>query len=141
MPGYGPAPKVTSRRNRAPKVRGDWVVLDRVPGPVPELPVEGAPQHGWSGPAVRAWRSWWSGPASVMWDESDYESVEMLLRMVHEYWEKPSATAFDAIRLARETLGIGPKGRQDRRWLLPEEKALGLAPVEAAKVIPILAGD
>jgi predicted GH43/DUF377 family glycosyl hydrolase len=74
-----------------------------------------------------------------MWSPGDLGSVRMLLRMVHDYYEKPSTQAASAIRMQKDTLGIGAKGRQDRRWLLPEEKALGLAPVEAAKVIPLVA--
>lgn len=84
---------------------------------------------------------WWSHPTAAMWDDADYGSVAILLKLVHELWEDGSPTAANAVRVMKDTLGIGAKGRQDRRWLLPEEKALGLAPVEAAKVIPLLAGE
>lgn len=66
---------------------------------------------------------------AAMWDEADRGSVEMLLRLVDAWWRgdpKPAAAA--EIRQVRDSLGLSPKGRQDRRWLLPEEDEAGVTP-------------
>lgn len=55
------------------------------------------------------------------WSEADRDSVEMLMRMVDEFWREPTAAMTAQIRMLKDTLGLTPKGRQDRRWLLPEE--------------------
>ena len=55
-----------------------------------------------------------------MWDETDISNLEMLLLMIDEWWSNPTAAAFAQIRQMKDSLGLTPKGRQDRRWRLPE---------------------
>jgi len=56
-----------------------------------------------------------------MWDEGDYELVDMLLKMVHEWWENGPTTQQNACRVTMDTLGLSEKGRRDLRWRLPGE--------------------
>lgn len=129
MAGRGRAPKHPSqRRNRAQPQRGEWVVLPeshdvkRPPLPKPY------PKGGFSEAAKREWESWWSSPVAVMWDESDVGLLSMLVRMIDQWWSKPNASLAKEIRMFKDNLGLTPKGRQDRRWLLPEEDEAGETP-------------
>ena len=110
-----------SRRNRVKPERGEWVTLpselfDGAPG----LPRAGAPRGGWSTPAKKEWSRWWASPMAHMWDETDSSNLEMLLLMIDEWWSNPTAAAFAQIRQMKDSLGLTPKGRQDRRWRLPD---------------------
>lgn len=121
MPGTGPAPKHPDRRvNRAPKARGEWVVLPDTKIKRPALP-RPTPKGGWSEAAKREWDRFWASPMANMWDESDMGLVEQLLWLVDQFWDKPTASLNKEIRQLRDYLGLTPKGRQDRRWKLPDE--------------------
>lgn len=121
MAGKGPPPKQGSTRRRSNKpARGDWVVLTRHVEKVPPLP-RPYPKGGWSPQAKRAWKAWWSSPMAAMWDESDRDTVELLLAMVHEVHETMTGAITTQIRMFKESLGLTPKGRQDRRWVMPRE--------------------
>lgn len=78
-----------------------------------------------------------------MWDEADYGTVEMLLKMVDEWWGTPVAAQATQIRQYRDTLGLTPKGRQQRRWLLPDEAPPQLTVIEggASNVRRLRAAD
>lgn len=120
MAGTGFAPKSSdSRRNKTAPVRGEWIDLPDGGLPVPELP-QPAPRGGWGEPAVRDWTRWWSSPMVHMWDATDHGTVEMLLGMVHQWYDEPTASLATEIRQIKDSLGLTPKGRQDRRWRLPE---------------------
>jgi hypothetical protein len=123
MAGRGPAAKVHRESRKAP-LRGEWTVLEAGVVPVPGLP-EG---RDWSAWARAEWEAWWGSPMARMWVESDRGLVDQLLLMVEGFWEKPSASASSEIRVLRDYLGLSAKGRQDRRWMLPEPES-GLAVV------------
>lgn len=118
MAGRGRAPKPKSeRRNRAEPRRGDWT--DLVPTTrekPPELPARGAGRGGWSPRTRRAWGNWWSDPASTQWSESDVDLVEQLADVYEEWVRKPTSGMASEVRQLRDSLGLTPKGRQDRRW-------------------------
>jgi hypothetical protein len=117
MAGTGRAPKAASeRRNRNQPRRGDWTELRPLENPeVPDLPI--APtEHGWSERTIRAWGNWWRDPAVQMWGGADLDLVEHLA-YVHEQWAIKGTTGLlSEIRYLRESLGLTPKGKQDRRW-------------------------
>lgn len=89
------------------------------------------PKGGFSAASKREWERWWSSPMASMWDESDRGTLEMLVRMVDEWWESPTTKLATEIRQVKDSLGLTPKGRQDRRWLLPSDDAVEEAPVES----------
>lgn len=116
MPGVGRPPKDPSqRRNRNQPRRGDWVTLTPLDNPVvPDMPAP--PGEAWSERSIRSWENWWKDPASQMWVGSDVDLVEHLL-FVHERWViKGTAGLLSELRYLRESLGLTPKGKQDRRW-------------------------
>lgn len=118
MAGRGPAPKDASeRRNRNPKLRGEWVDLPRSnSGKVPAMPV--GPEAGWAPGTAAAWNSWWSDPASLMWGPGDLEALRQLVVLHHEFEinEKQRATLAREVRQRQDDLGLSLKGKQDRRW-------------------------
>ena len=134
MAGKGPAPKHPHLRARAnvPE-RGDWQVLDREPFKKPPPLPRPYPRGGWSAKAKGAWQRWWASPMAPMWDEGDYELVDILLKMVHDWWEDPTTTQATQMRLTMDTLGLTVKGRQDRHWWLPGEAPLQLEVIDGGR--------
>lgn len=128
----GPAPKNrSSRRRRNEPARGEWVTLPTDPLPdAPSLP-RPTPKGGWGVQAKRAWKLWWGDPVVHMWSESDAESVEELVMMVHEFYESPSASALTQIRLIKKSLGLSPDGRKDLRWQYADEVEAEVTPLRA----------
>lgn len=86
--------------------------------PRPQLP-RPYPRGGYSAAAKREWERWWSSPMAQVWDETDRGVAEMLIRMVDEWWVSPTTKLATEIRQMKDSLGLTPKGRQDRRWNLP----------------------
>jgi hypothetical protein len=110
------------RLNRSQPRRGDWLMLPAAGGDVPALPERGDGRGDWSDRTRRAWASWWKDPASPQWSEADRDLVEHLADVYEEWVRKPRAAMATEIRQLRDSLGLTPKGKQDRRWLvaLPE---------------------
>ena len=119
MPGPAPKPK-SQRRTRHEPRRGDWVTLPSEPLKNPPGLPKPAPSGGYGAHAKRAWERWWASPMAHMWDESDHSAIEMLVRMLDEWHDDPSAAMASQIRQYSDNLGLTPKGRQDRRWALPD---------------------
>lgn len=120
MAGRGKAPKaVGDRRNKTAPQRGDWVELRPIEKPnVPALPARGKGRGRWSIRTTRAWRAWWSDPASTQWGEADRDLVEHLADVYEAFVREASASLAAEIRQLRDSLGLTPKGRQDRRWVI-----------------------
>lgn len=54
------------------------------------------------------------------WDETDVSNLEMLLMAIDAWWLNPTPSGMAQIRQMKDSLGLTPKGRQDRRWRLPD---------------------
>ena len=122
MAGRGPAPKAPDqRRRRNAPTAGEWLTLpsDDRPKP-PAMPSRGKGRGNWSPRTRRAWRSWWTDPVSSQWSSSDKDLVEHLADLYEEWVRDPMPTSASEIRQLRDSLGLSPKGRQDRRWRLAE---------------------
>lgn len=121
MAGRGRAPKhASNRRNRAAPQRGEWIELQPVTEPVPPLP-QPAPDGEWSRRTELAWEAWWSDPASTQWGVADKQLISDLA-YIYEVWSrKPTGGREEEMRQRLDGLGLSPKGRQDRRWMLPIE--------------------
>lgn len=118
MAGKGPPPKDGGQRRRQnDPARGDWTELRADDKPkVPKLPARGRGRGAWSPRTRRAWTRWWSDPVAKMWGEADEDLVEHLAD-VYEEWVRTSTASLAAeTRQLRDSLGLTPKGRQDRRW-------------------------
>lgn len=130
MAGKGPPPKPAAERvNRAEPKRGDFTTIYPPTGKVRNLPARGKGRGHWSPRTRRAWKAWWSDPASTQWTSGDVELVEHLAD-VFEEWVRDPGTAGRAteVRQLRDVLGLTPKGRQDRRWLVaPPAEVIELA--------------
>jgi len=120
MAGRGPAPKPASqRRNKNEKQRGDWTDIREPTGKPPKMPVRGEGRGSWSPRTQRAWKAWWSDPVSTMWSPGDVELVEHLADVMEGWVRDPdSAGRATEVRQLRDVLGLTPKGRQDRRWVI-----------------------
>lgn len=122
----GPPPK-KSRRRRNPPAAGEWTVLGDPPAKRPPLP-RPYPRGGYHPQTKAEWKTWWASPVASMWAEADHGLVVTLLRMVDSFWRGEASVSLIAeIRVTKNTLGLTPVGRQQRRWLLPDEAPL--APV------------
>ena len=127
MAGTGRKPKPQSeRRNRAAPQRGDWKDLAPHENPVPEMP-----QGDFSERTIRVWRAWWEDPVSAEWGSADVTLVETLAYTYEEWARNGGPALVTQVRQQMDTLGLTPKGRQDRRWKLPD--AADIVPIEEAK--------
>lgn len=115
MAGRGPAPKdPNARRNKTAPQAGEWITLPPLDHPVlPELPV-----HDWSDRTRNAWAAWRSDPVTSQFGPADIH-LALDLAYLYESWVKePTAALAGEIRQRQDSLGLTPKGRQDRRWRL-----------------------
>lgn len=120
MAGRGPAPKAPEqRRRRNEPTAGEWITipLDRRPK-APPMPARGKGRGQWSPRTRRAWKAWWADPVSSQWSDADRDLVEHLADVYEAWGRDPMPTAASEIRQLRDSLGLSPKGRQDRRWRL-----------------------
>lgn len=116
MAGRGPAPKPASqRRNRNVKQRGEYATLKE-----PDTPPPPMPPGEWSERTESAWRKWWADPASTKWSPSDIDLVRHLADLQEQFVREERTAVAAEMRQVRDSLGLTPKGRQDRRWVLPE---------------------
>lgn len=120
----GPAPKPPEqRRNRTPPGAGEWLTLPPLERDVlPDLP-EGV----WSERTMRAWAAWRADPVTSQYGSADIQLAIDLAYLYEDWVRDPTAAKASEVRQRQDSLGLSPKGRQDRRWRL--------APV--AEVVPI----
>lgn len=82
------------------------------------MPARGKGRGHWSPRTRRAWKAWWADPASTQWGPGDVDLVEHLAD-IYEQWVRESKAAFATeVRQTRDILGLTPKGKQDRRWMV-----------------------
>lgn len=118
MAGRGPRPKAAADRRRAnDPARGEWTeIAEPSRKRTPLLPARGKGRGKWSPRTRYAWKAWWSDPASTQWSLADQELVLHLADVYEEWVREPTSSKAAEIRQLRDSLGLTPKGRQDRRW-------------------------
>lgn len=118
MAGRGPAPKDPDQRRRAnAPAAGEWITLPaKTHFRVPKLPTRGKGFGPWSARTRAAWKAWWTDPAATQWGEGDRDLVVHLAYLYEQWVREPTVSAAGEIRQLRDSLGLSPKGRQDRRW-------------------------
>jgi hypothetical protein len=124
MAGRGPAPKAADQRRRSnAPTAGEWTEL-QADGrrKVPTLPARGKGRGAWSPRTRAAWKSWWRDPVSGMWGEADADLVLHLADLYEEWVREPKAALASEVRQVRDSLGLTPKGRQDRRWRITKPR-------------------
>lgn len=123
MAGNGPAPKLQRQRRGAP-TRGDWLQLEPLNAPIlPELSELPSPLEDGTWPFVTQmlWDAWRESPVTAMWKADDKAmAVDTIFEHAKLSAEMRSAPPAE-LRIRQEALGLTTKGRQDRRWLLPDE--------------------
>lgn len=119
MAGTGRAPKAPEqRRNHHDPRRGEWQRIFAPTKAPPKMPARGKGRGSWSTRTTKAWKSWWRDPASTMWTAADVDLVEHLADVFEEWVRDPRASVAAECRQLRDSLGLTPKGRQDRRWFV-----------------------
>jgi hypothetical protein len=114
MAGRGPAPKAPNeRRNHMAPQRGEWMDLPVPSGDWPDLPERMNP---WSERTTRAWQAWWCDPASTQWGVGDVDLLEHLADVFEEWTRERRVNLASEVRQLRDSLGLTPKGKQERRW-------------------------
>lgn len=112
MPSQIPKTAATRRRHsRQPGAR----TLTAVPGlRVPPLPAH----RQWNDETREWWWNVWTSPMAPEFDESDYDELLMLARLVNRYWAEPepSKDLLAEIRLQRQCFGLTPIDRRRLQW-------------------------
>ena len=129
MAGRGRAPKLKDqRRNASAPQRGEWVTLPALEVAVlPELPERTPVEGPWSERTKRAWAAWSLDPATGMYGPAELQSA-IDLAYVYEQWVREAHTSqASEIRQRLDVLGLSPKGKQDRRWLMPAVEEVAAA--------------
>ena len=116
MPKPIPKPK-NQRRNRNPKLAGDWVQLPKegYQGRIPSVAGLGLNRdsQGW-------WRKIWRSPMATQWNEGDVPALNELA-MVRERLMDGQISVAAEVRLRSDQFGLTPAGRQHRRWMITDE--------------------
>jgi hypothetical protein len=121
MAGRGPAPKATRRRANAPS-RGEWAPT---PGTGWQHGDPPAPPTGLLKASRDAWATWMHAWFAAHWTPEDLPALRQAIR-IYDQVERGEFVRAGELRLWLDTLGISPKGWQDRRW-----SPLAADPVEA----------
>jgi hypothetical protein len=121
MPGRGPTPKDTARRQRR-NAQPNSVELNagaRAKRP-PALPPRPGRGLKWS-PATRRWyQVWQKSPQSTLFTATDWQRLHMLAPLVEAYFAQPTKEILAEIRLNEAKLGATPEDRQRLRWIFVE---------------------
>lgn len=116
MPNPIPKPK-NQRRNRNPKLAGDWVQLPKegYQGQIPSVAGLGLNRdsQAW-------WRKIWRSPMATQWNEGDVPALNELA-MLRERLMDGQISVAPEVRLRSDQFGLTPAGRQGRRWTITDE--------------------
>lgn len=131
MAGTGFAPKDKSERRRTNKpLRGDWVEISAPKKPV--IPTLQQVEKGtWHARTKATWDAWRKDPATTQWTSAELAFAIDTIYLFEEYVTEGPASLAGELRLRQDTLGLTPKGKQDRRWRVADE-----APASASGPTP-----
>lgn len=115
MAGRGPAPKsFEQRRNHHEPQRGEWVSV--AAGAKSKLPA--LPKGDWSARAKSAWDAWRKDPITSLYGPADVQLAVDLAYLYEQWVEVGGSKLAGEIRQRQDGLGLSPKGKQDRRWMV-----------------------
>ena len=111
-----PKPK-DQRRNRNPKMAGDWVQLpnDGYQGSIPSVAGLGLNRA-----SQRWWRAIWRSPMATQWVEGDIPALKELA-ILRQLLMNGQVSVAAEVRLRSDQFGLTPAGRQHRRWMITDE--------------------
>ena len=116
MPKPIPKPK-DQRRNRNPKLAGDWVQLPKegYQGRIPSVAGLGLNRNSqvW-------WRKIWRSPMATQWNEGDVPALNELAMLRKRLMDGQLSVASE-VRLRSDQFCLTPAGRQGRRWMVSDE--------------------
>jgi hypothetical protein len=117
MAGSGRIPKEHLQRKRDEKRRrrGDWQPTAGIGwqhGDIPE------PPDGLLAESIDAWQTWMRSWAAAHWTPGDVPSLRVAV-LLYDACRRGKLQRAAELRLWLDTLGISPKGQQDRRWQPP----------------------
>ncbi len=118
MAGRGPAPKPASQRRRANPAVHEWRQAAGRGWQHGEIP---KPPAGLKAASREAWQTWFRAWFAWFWSEEDLPALRHVIRL-YDQVERGEFQRSAELRIAMDTYGITPKGRQDRRWLPPTEE-------------------
>jgi hypothetical protein len=116
MAGRGPAPKTTRRNKADVPIRGEWKPAPGVGWQHEPFP---APPDGLLAASRTAWDTWMHSWFAAHWTPDDLPALRQLVRLYDEV-ERGEMQRASELRLWMDTMGVTPKGQQDRRWTRPD---------------------
>lgn len=120
MAGTGRTPKDPSARvHRGRPQRGDYVTAVGVGWQHGRRPAAPA---GLLEPSRRAWSTWMDAWFAAHWTPADVPALRQLIRL-YDQVERGDFVRAPELRLWLDTMGVTPKGQQDRRWRPPATSA------------------
>ena len=113
MAGRGPAPKAERYRRGAP-TRGEWTPSPDGgwQHPIPE------PPPGLTAHSVSVWEDWFKAWWAANWTTDDLPILRLTIRL-YDRVMRGDVKRLPELRQWLDSMGITPKGRQDRRWQAP----------------------
>ena len=113
-----PIPKLKNqRRNRNPKLAGDWVQL---PKEAHQVPIPSIAGLGLNKVSQKWWRTIWRAPMATQWNEGDVPAL-IELAILRQLLMNGQVSVAAEVRLRSDLFGLTPAGRQQRRWMITDE--------------------
>lgn len=134
MAGRGPAPKAfEQRRNHHEPLRGEWVAVARDA----ETALPTLPRSRWSTRTKNAWAAWSQDPVTSLYGPAEVQLAIDLAYLYEEWVRAPSSSMAGEIRQRQDGLGLSPKGKQDRRWMVVREVEEPTVDAEVTELRPL----
>jgi hypothetical protein len=128
MPGPTPKP-ATQRVNKHVASRGEIQTATTAGWQHGKVP---APPDGLMPATLEAWSTWMAAWFASFWTPADVPALRQMIRL-YDQVERGEWPRMTELRLMMDTLGVTPKGQQDRRWRPPVEATI--TPARAARKV------
>jgi hypothetical protein len=129
MPGRGPAPKPESRTRHKP-IRGEWKATPGAGWQHGDIP---APPPGLMPTTLLTWDTWMRSWVAANWMPDLLPQINVAIKL-YDSFERGEFKNVTELRQWMDSLGLTPKGQQDRRWAPPKADELPAAATDDAPV-------
>ena len=117
------APKGEGRRRRNAPTHGEQIVTD-------DGEIRGPELRGTFSDEVKIWHETWRrSPQAALFEETDWQRLQILASIVEAYFRRPSAAALSEIRMNEERLGATVTDRMRARIRVERDEVEGDAPL------------
>lgn len=106
----GPAPKEERIRSSAPALQ--WQDTTEQGWQHGEIP---PPPDGLLATSIEAWNTWFGAWFAAFWTPDDLPGLRQVIRL-YDQVERDEFQRSAELRMAMDTWGLSPKGRQTLRW-------------------------